>query len=147
MGSIPREHTYWQYMYNLNSMLLWIKASAKCINVNVLNGMERQPSPYKWLMKVCVTPCDYYANTLLLIFLQYSICSSQHLKWIKTFHQSCPKTKHVLVLGQLWLTLLIHFKCWQLQYSLYNKHTMQIFRFCSVHDFTSHFLYNKLTRK
>ncbi len=34
VGSIPREHTHWQYMYNLNA--LWIKASAKCINVNVI---------------------------------------------------------------------------------------------------------------
>ncbi len=31
--------------------------------------------------------------------------SSQHLKWVKTFHQSCPKTK----MCQLWWTFLIHF--------------------------------------
>ncbi len=39
VGSIPREHTYWPKMYNLNVVQLckslWIKASAKCINVNV----------------------------------------------------------------------------------------------------------------
>ncbi len=47
----------------------------------------------------------------------YCLCySSQHLKWIETFHQSCPKTKTIpiLVLGQLWWTFLIHFKCWLL---------------------------------
>ncbi len=42
VGSIPREHTYWQYKC-INWMLcksLWIKVSAKCINVNenILGG-------------------------------------------------------------------------------------------------------------
>ncbi len=39
VGSIPREHMYWQNMYNLNALhckSLWIKASAKCVNVNVM---------------------------------------------------------------------------------------------------------------
>ncbi len=36
VGSIPREHTYWQKMYSLN-VRLCIKASAKCINVNVIS--------------------------------------------------------------------------------------------------------------
>ncbi len=34
MGSIPREHTYWQYKC-ISCKLLWIKASAKCVNVNI----------------------------------------------------------------------------------------------------------------
>ncbi len=39
----------------------------------------------------------------------------QHLTWIKTFHQICPKTKmHSCLIGQLWLTFLIHIKCWLL---------------------------------
>ncbi len=37
VGSIPREHTYWQYkcIAWMHCKSLWIKASAKCINVNV----------------------------------------------------------------------------------------------------------------
>ncbi len=36
MGSIPREHTYWQKCITwMHCKSLWIKASAKCINVNV----------------------------------------------------------------------------------------------------------------
>ncbi len=64
--------------------------------------------------------CSYhlyvkYIHYLLLIY------SSQYLKWIKTFHQNCPKTKTipVLVLAQLWWTFLIHFKCWLLYIELY----------------------------
>ncbi len=38
VGSIPREHTYWQYkcIAWMHCKSLWIKASAKCINVNVV---------------------------------------------------------------------------------------------------------------
>ncbi len=37
VGSIPREHIYWQYkcIAWMHCKSLWIKASAKCINVNV----------------------------------------------------------------------------------------------------------------
>ncbi len=36
VGSIPREHMYWQYkcIAWMHCKSLWIKASAKCINVN-----------------------------------------------------------------------------------------------------------------
>ncbi len=42
VGSIPREHTYDKKMYSLNKSL-WIKASAKCINVNVQRGLFLPP--------------------------------------------------------------------------------------------------------
>ncbi len=37
VGSIPREHMYWQYkcITWMHCKSFWIKASAKCINVNV----------------------------------------------------------------------------------------------------------------
>ncbi len=37
VGSIPREHKYWQYkcIAWMHCKSLWIKASAKCISVNV----------------------------------------------------------------------------------------------------------------
>ncbi len=40
VGSIPREHTYLQYkcIAWMHCKSLWIKASAKCINVNVSKG-------------------------------------------------------------------------------------------------------------
>ncbi len=43
VGSIPREHTYWQYkcITWMHCTSLWIKASAKCINVNVTSLMSR----------------------------------------------------------------------------------------------------------
>ncbi len=44
VGSIPREHMYWQKKICIASMhckSLWIKASAKCINVNVFQGTEK----------------------------------------------------------------------------------------------------------
>ncbi len=38
VGSIPREHTYWQKMYSLNRALsLWIKASDKCTHGHTLD--------------------------------------------------------------------------------------------------------------
>ncbi len=41
VGSIPREHTYWQYkcIAWMHCKSLWIKASAKCINVNVVRAI------------------------------------------------------------------------------------------------------------
>ncbi len=55
-----------------------------------------------WLSKMVKSVREYY--------------NSQHLKWIKTFHQSCPKTKTmpVFALGQLWWTFLIHLRWWVL---------------------------------
>ncbi len=43
VGSIPREHTYWQYkcIAWMHCKSLWIKASAKCINVNVFETFLR----------------------------------------------------------------------------------------------------------
>ncbi len=38
--------------------------------------------------------------------------SSQHLKWIKKVHQSCPKTRTHFGFRFYWWKVLIHFKCW-----------------------------------
>ncbi len=46
----------------------------------------------------------YYITEILNIF--ETMFSSQHLKWIKTFHQSCPKTK---ISSHLWTTLINFF--------------------------------------
>ncbi len=52
VGSIPREHTYWQHkrIAWMHCKSLWIKASAKCINVNVTNNNrsgERNKDKYE----------------------------------------------------------------------------------------------------
>ncbi len=43
VGLIPREHTYWQYkcIAWMHCKSLWIKASAKCIDVNVCPAIDR----------------------------------------------------------------------------------------------------------
>ncbi len=50
VGSIPREHTYWQYkcIAWMHCKSLWIKASAKCINVNV-NNNTKSNSEFKYI--------------------------------------------------------------------------------------------------
>ncbi len=56
VGSIPREHTYWQYkkcLARMHCKSLWIKASAKCIkNNNSQNKHQNQhkngPVSTKW---------------------------------------------------------------------------------------------------
>ncbi len=49
VGSIPREHTYWQYkcIAWMHCKSLWIKASAKCINVNE-NCQEKLIQEFGW---------------------------------------------------------------------------------------------------
>ncbi len=42
------EHTYWQKMYNLTCKSLWLKASAKCINVNVLWQIKKDLHFSSW---------------------------------------------------------------------------------------------------
>ncbi len=58
MGSIPREHTY-KNIYNLNKSL-WIKASAKCINVkcNIKQSMRLSQCI------LCNEACECACNSL-----------------------------------------------------------------------------------
>ncbi len=66
-------------------------------------------------MQCSTTEPQEHTYTYIYIYIYIYIYRSQHLKWIKTFHEICPKTKTtpVLVLGQL---TLIHF-CDPLQMS------------------------------
>ncbi len=50
VGSIPKEHTYWQYkcIAWMHCKSLWIKASAKCINVNV-NSLLKTSKLRTWI--------------------------------------------------------------------------------------------------
>ncbi len=50
VGSIPREHMYWQKICIawMHCKSLWIKASAKCINVNVPMFPERTRDAASW---------------------------------------------------------------------------------------------------
>ncbi len=68
VGSIPREHTYWQKMYNLNVLYksLWIKASGKCILMllrlfSVLSSVSTASS-YKFMndLKIFTSTCISY---------------------------------------------------------------------------------------
>ncbi len=59
VGSIPREHTYWQYkcIAWMHCKSLWIKASAKCINVNmhlqIHSSKNELQKTFKRLRSVC----------------------------------------------------------------------------------------------
>ncbi len=66
-----------------------------------------------------------YIKELILI----RVYSSQNLKWIKKVNQICPKTRTgiVLILGQLWWKVLIHFKCWLL-YTGYKVISSKMFK-------------------
>ncbi len=60
VGSISRKHTYWQkYIYIYITWMVWIKASAKCINVNVL-GI----SSLKTLIKIEVNHLQFIHNCM-----------------------------------------------------------------------------------
>ncbi len=75
MGSIPREHTYWQYkciawMYCKS---LWIKASAKCINVNVnVRPQMSVNSVYKDLYSALC--CETKWMNLTIANLDFAVC-------------------------------------------------------------------------
>ncbi len=61
-GFNSQEHTYWQKMYNLNKSF-WIKASAKCINVNVI--------------------LRHYIYIVLITYDDHLKCFKNHKRWIK----------------------------------------------------------------
>ncbi len=53
MGSIPREHTYWKKCIAwMHCKSLWIKASAKCINVNVRATTHRRVKEFGYSCRI-----------------------------------------------------------------------------------------------
>ncbi len=59
----------------------------------------------QWILQcILILLCGLHAIACTIMHMNYCKYSSQLLKWIKTVHQSFPKTKTipVLVSGQLW---------------------------------------------
>ncbi len=61
-------------------------------------------------------------NVSKVVHVTCAVYSSQRLKWINTFHQSCPKTKTITVrvLGQVWLTFWLYYILSVLKTIYYN---------------------------
>ncbi len=92
VGSNPREHTYWQYkcITWMHCKSLWIKASAKYINVNV-NMKYKTESLHKGNGESIMHVSMFH---ITLIFLHIFACS-----WIKITLEYSYFERHVAPLG------------------------------------------------
>ncbi len=72
-------------------------------------------------LEAFVSELFIYMYMCVCVYVYVYVYSSQHLKWIKKVNQTCPKTRMciVLVLGQLWWKVLIHFEYWLLYVCIY----------------------------
>ncbi len=71
VGSISREHTYWQYICIawMHCKSLWIKASAKCINVNVVCSIPELQSFQFQLFSSVSSKEEMTGNRIVLLIL------------------------------------------------------------------------------
>ncbi len=102
VGSIPREHTYWQKkcIAWMHCKSLWIQASAKCINVNYgVQLMDAVCLSKQWQMRVkpCLEKYVFFCTSVLYLVIvviikwflrrKQALCSKR--KWAKRKHVSC----------------------------------------------------------